>query len=111
MAADPLQHHGNRRADAIQIVPVRQPSVREGVLVPADGVEPPLRPFRMGRAEGAAAGDQLIHGADAGDGRLIARLRQLHEVQMAVVEAGDDGAAPAVDGPAPGSGQRENFRI
>ena len=30
---------------------------------------------------------------------------------MAVVEAGDDGAAPAVDGPAPGPGQRENFRI
>ena len=65
----------------------------------------------MGRAEGAAALHQLVHGADAGDGRLIARLRQLHEVQMAVVEAGDDGAAPAVNAAAAGAGEREDFRV
>ena len=111
MAADPLQHHGNRRADAIQIVPVRQSAVREVILVPADGVEPPLRPLRMVCKKFAAAGDQLIHGASAGNRRFIARLRQLHEMNMAVVEAGDDGAAPAVDGPAAGAGEREDFRV
>ena len=111
MAADPLQHHGNRRADAIQIVPVRQSAVREVILVPADGVKTALRPLRMVCKKFAATGDQLIHGASAGNRRFIARLRQLHEVQMAVVEAGDDGAAPAVNAAAAGAGEREDFRV
>ena len=111
MPADPFQHHGNRCADAIQIVPVRQPAVREVILVPADGVESALRPVRMVCEKFAAASDQLIYGANTGDGRFIARLRQLHEMHMAVVEAGHYGTACAVDAAAAGAGEREYFRI
>ena len=111
MAADPLQHHGNRRADAIQIVPVRQSAVREVILVPADGVKTALRPLRMVCKKFAAAGNQLIHGASAGDGRLIARLRQLHEMNMAVVEARYYGTPLAVNAAAARAGEREDFRV
>ena len=111
MAADPLQHHGNRRADVIQIVPVRQSAVREVILVPADGVKTALRPLRMVCKKFAAAGDQLIHGASAGNRRFIARLRQLHEMNMTVVEARYYGTPLAVNAAAAGAGEREDFRV